>query len=221
MAVMMCNGQDQEEENSTCFKTVLKKESKSRYELSTKGTGWWFVNKLNRTKIRLRTQQVPVQVNVCCQGYVNISGICTKAQCPHNKFGELCAEDCPCIQGNYERCDVNGTCLCYSGWTGEDCSQNEKDDITNNGQFTGLLFGSSLGGALLISLGIIGGCVLFKYNRKQTTLPRETGYQNGDYVDLSFQMNEHRYEHALVLGRTMEGRENMETSDLIYANCDN
>lgn len=27
------------------FFRVLKKESKSRYELSTKGTGWWFVNK--------------------------------------------------------------------------------------------------------------------------------------------------------------------------------
>lgn len=83
----------------------------------------------------------------------------------------------------------------------------KKDDITNNGQFSGkyslsyilisifisilienqvisftmiipcknnaflykgLLFGSSLGGALLISLAIIGGCVLFKYNRVRT-----------------------------------------------------
>lgn len=54
-----------------------------------------------------------------------------EVQCPCNKFGEFCAEDCPCIQGNYERCDVSGTCLCYSGWTGEDCSQSKGHSISS------------------------------------------------------------------------------------------
>lgn len=53
-----------------------------------------------------------------------------EVHCPYNKFGEFCAEDCPCIQGNYERCDVSGICLCYSGWTGEDCSQSKGHSIS-------------------------------------------------------------------------------------------
>ncbi|XP_065928056.1 uncharacterized protein [Magallana gigas] len=273
IAVMTCIGQEQDKKTSTCFKTVMKEEITSQYALLTTGTGWWFANKLNRTQRRLITKQILVQVNMCCQGYENISGICTKVQCPYNKFGEFCAEDCPCIYGNYERCDVSGTCLCYSGWTGEDCSQKAFEDfppvssssnctltdanysevsnhgcislssvcvnesekrsencsddkmgyITTNEQFSGLIFGSSIGGALLISLAIIGGCVHFKYNRKQKPLPKDTGNQNGDYVDLSFQMNEYQYEHVSSyqnIGRTSDGTDKMETSDLIYVNRD-
>lgn len=37
-----------------------------------------FTCRLNRTQRRLITKQIPVQVDVCCQGYENISGICTK-----------------------------------------------------------------------------------------------------------------------------------------------
>lgn len=38
----------------------------------------------------------------------------------------------------------------------------------NASLYKGLIFGSSIGGALLISLAIIGGCVHFKYNRVRT-----------------------------------------------------
>lgn len=38
----------------------------------------------------------------------------------------------------------------------------------NASLYKGLIFGSSVGGALLISLAIIGGCVHFKYNRVRT-----------------------------------------------------
>lgn len=38
--------------------------------------------------------------------------------------------------------------------------------------YKGLIFGSSIGGALLISLAIIGGCVHFKYNRVRTKYNR-------------------------------------------------
>lgn len=59
---------------------------------------------------------------------------------------------------------------------------------------------------------------------KQKTLPKDTGNENGDYVDLSFQMNEYQYEHLSLyqnIGRTSDGTDKMETSDLVYANCDN
>lgn len=38
----------------------------------------------------------------------------------------------------------------------------------NASLYKGLIFGSSIAGALLISLAIIGGCVHFKYNRVRT-----------------------------------------------------
>lgn len=43
--------------------------------------------------------------------------------------------------------------------------------------YKGLIFGSSIGGALLISLAIIGGCVHFKYNRvRQNTTDAASAY---------------------------------------------
>lgn len=55
---------------------------------------------------------------------------------------------------------------------------------------------------------------------KQKTLPKETGNENGDYVDLSFQMNEYQYEHVSSYQNILR-TDKMETSDLIYANRDN
>lgn len=42
----------------------------------------------------------------------------------------------------------------------------------NASLYKGLIFGSSIGGALLISFAIIGGCVHFKYNRVRTKYNR-------------------------------------------------
>ncbi|GFY45367.1 hypothetical protein TNIN_359202 [Trichonephila inaurata madagascariensis] len=42
-------------------------------------------------------------------------------ECPHNKYGENCNNDCLCT--NNGTCDpINGNCSCTPGWIGEDCS---------------------------------------------------------------------------------------------------
>uniref|UniRef100_K1PYA3 Uncharacterized protein n=1 Tax=Magallana gigas TaxID=29159 RepID=K1PYA3_MAGGI len=53
-----------------------------------------------------------------------------------------------------------------------------------------------------------------------TTNEQFSGNENGDYVDLSFQMNEYQYEHVSSYQNILR-TDKMETSDLVYANCDN
>lgn len=44
--------------------------------------------------------------------------------CPSGRFGKNCAWSCSCT--NNGTCNpIDGSCQCYPGWIGSDCSQRE------------------------------------------------------------------------------------------------
>lgn len=48
--------------------------------------------------------------------------LCVPSVCPSGKFGKACAEICLCT--NNGTCNpIDGSCQCFPGWTGDDCSQ--------------------------------------------------------------------------------------------------
>lgn len=125
LMIMTCAGQNRNDQNnSTCLKTINKERIIQKTEIYRTSTGWWFVrNTAYRHRLTYNIETYYENITVCCQGYINISGICEKAPCPKNKYGMNCTLDCPCAQWNYDMCDINGKCLCSPGWTGKNCSQ--------------------------------------------------------------------------------------------------
>eukprot|EP00105_Crassostrea_gigas_P001076 XP_011413099.1 PREDICTED: multiple epidermal growth factor-like domains protein 11 isoform X2 [Crassostrea gigas] len=124
LMIMTCAGQSQHDpNNSTCYKTIMKERVVVKYEVYRASSGWWFFRKTAyRHRSKNTKEKYYENISVCCQGYINTSGICEKA-CPPEKYGINCTMGCPCVQGNYDMCDINGTCLCKPGWTGKNCSQ--------------------------------------------------------------------------------------------------
>lgn len=48
--------------------------------------------------------------------------MCVFTVCPAGKFGKACAETCVCT--NNGTCNpIDGSCQCYPGWIGADCSR--------------------------------------------------------------------------------------------------
>ncbi|XP_062589101.1 protein draper-like [Saccostrea cucullata] len=74
-------------------------------------------------KTRKTLISITRQIYGCCEGYQNDTGICTKIPCNPTMYGENCTLPCPCVVGQYDRCDANGSCLCLPGWLGDSCSK--------------------------------------------------------------------------------------------------
>lgn len=55
----------------------------------------------------------------CC---VCVMSVFVPSVCPSGKYGRACAEICVCT--NNGTCNpIDGSCQCFPGWTGDDCSQ--------------------------------------------------------------------------------------------------
>uniref|UniRef100_A0A8C1P2H4 Multiple EGF-like-domains 10 n=1 Tax=Cyprinus carpio TaxID=7962 RepID=A0A8C1P2H4_CYPCA len=64
----------------------------------------------------------PVSVLWLCQRTVVLTSVCLCAVCPSGRFGKNCAWSCTCT--NNGTCNpIDGSCQCYPGWIGSDCSQ--------------------------------------------------------------------------------------------------
>lgn len=72
------------------------------------------------TKLKIKVKGKKFQVSVLCV-------LC--AVCPSGRFGKNCAWSCSCT--NNGTCNpIDGSCQCYPGWIGSDCSQRELTHIT-------------------------------------------------------------------------------------------
>uniref|UniRef100_A0A2C9JE69 Cubilin n=1 Tax=Biomphalaria glabrata TaxID=6526 RepID=A0A2C9JE69_BIOGL len=70
---------------------------------------------------------------VCMKGFHNVSGQCSACDSLH--YGTNCAMDCQCHVNNTLDCDdINGTCTCRHGWTGQKCDL-DVDECTQNASF--------------------------------------------------------------------------------------
>jgi hypothetical protein len=70
--------------------------------------------------------QHAICVFVCLDYFHNfvvlVYPLCVSAVCPSGKFGRACAEKCLCT--NNGTCNpIDGSCQCYPGWLGDDCSK--------------------------------------------------------------------------------------------------
>ncbi len=62
-------------------------------------------------------QRMVVLTSVCLS-------VCLSAVCPSGRFGKNCAWSCTCT--NNGTCNpIGGSCQCYPGWIGSDCSQRQ------------------------------------------------------------------------------------------------
>ncbi|XP_062589097.1 protein draper-like [Saccostrea cucullata] len=68
-------------------------------------------------------ETITVTMRGCCPGYYQESAdCCVQEQCKRGYWGQNCTNNCSCEEVGYERCDINGTCLCKAGWIGSRCS---------------------------------------------------------------------------------------------------
>ncbi|XP_062566931.1 protein draper-like, partial [Saccostrea cucullata] len=123
----------QDNQNTTCLFNVSVPRASVTYFMDrcsrkTTTLGWWWKRKVveryfNCVKTRKTINFITRQTFRCCEGYQNITGICTKLPCNSTTYGENCTLPCPCVAGQYHRCDANGSCFCSPGWMGDNCSE--------------------------------------------------------------------------------------------------
>lgn len=157
----MCRGHDQDEHNSTCFKTVWKEIWSFKYVKYKTEYSWWRFT-IYRSRVLQISKRVSELVPICFQSYLNVSGICEIDQCPFNKTNINCTLDCRCVPQQYEACYTNGTCMCYSVLTVDGAPKGQ-----NNGSSSGPMIGGSLSGAFLALFAVTVGFAIFK-KRKLT-----------------------------------------------------
>ncbi|KAK3595092.1 hypothetical protein CHS0354_043192 [Potamilus streckersoni] len=62
---------------------------------------------------------------VCEAGYTGDGINCTS--CPSNHWGKDCVNTCNCVPGKTIECDKANGCICYTNWTGSNCSQDKNE----------------------------------------------------------------------------------------------
>nr|XP_022286379.1 multiple epidermal growth factor-like domains protein 6 isoform X3 [Crassostrea virginica] len=125
LATISCSLQTEKTGNSTCVKSMKTMETTYVRTIckTTKPTWIFFRKTAYKSCTKMMTSYKIEKFNVCCPGYVNISGQCQTAPCSVSHYGNNCSLSCPCVKNQYESCDDHGTCLCSPGWTGKNCSQ--------------------------------------------------------------------------------------------------